>query len=87
MGEKEAKKPLHPSLLFRNKKHNNEPTGVHCAGALSAGFRREGRSGLISPQPSLFRVTCRESPVSREAQVATELRRESERRGSRKGYE
>lgn len=60
MGEKEKKKPLPPSHLFRNKKHNNESTGVHCAGALSVGFGRAGRSGLIPPQPSLFRVTCRE---------------------------
>ena len=41
-------------------------------------FRREGRSDPIPPQRGLSRVTCPETPVSREAQVAAELRREGE---------
>lgn len=43
-------------------------------------FRKERRSDRIPPQLGLSRVTCRGSLVSREAQVAAELRRESERR-------
>ena len=41
-------------------------------------FRREGRRDLSPPQRALSRVTWRESPVSREAQVAAELRQERE---------
>lgn len=51
-------------------------------------FRRAGRSAPIPPQRGVPRVTCSESPASREASVEAELRRESEKRkGKPKGRE
>lgn len=87
MGRREKRKSLCPGAFYsRTKSTIRTRLGkregvVPIAQAHSVlHFRREGRSGLIPPLRGLSRVTCWESPVSREAQVAAELRQESERR-------